>query len=66
MEKKRVPLFVPILWWFTTACWLAVVILDAAHGSFSVGLSLLRALAFLCSLAAAIANTVRYRAGRDH
>ena len=64
MEKKRLPLFVPILWCITALLWLIVLIMDVAQGSPNEGLSLLRAFAFVGSLIAAIANIMRYRSGK--
>lgn len=66
MNKKRLmPLFVPIFWFFTTACWSVTFTLGLRWGTTPVGLLLLQGLCVLTSLAAAIANLLRWRRGRN-
>lgn len=62
--KKPMPLFVPILWFFTTACWTVTFTLGLHWGTTPVGLLLLQGLCVLSSLAAAIVNLLRWRRGR--
>lgn len=66
MKKTRpMPLFVPLLWFFTTVCWIVTFTLGLRWGTTPVGLLLLQGLCVLTSLAAAIVNLRRWRRGRD-
>lgn len=63
--KKPMPLFVPVLWFGTTAIWCAIVALGLLWGTTPTGLLLLQGLCVGASLTAAIVNLRRYRRERD-
>lgn len=66
MKKARpTPLFVPIFWLFTTACWSVTFTLGLRWGTTPVGLLLLQGLCVLTSLAAATVNLLRWHRGRN-
>lgn len=63
--KKPMPLFVPVLWFITTAFWCVTFSLGLCWGTTPPGLLLLQGLCVLTSLAAAIVNLQRYRRSRE-
>lgn len=63
-KQKPMPLFVPVCWFCATACWVVTFTLGLCWGTTQPGLLLLQGLCVVTSLAAAIANFLRYR--RSH
>lgn len=61
MNRKRLSLFVPILWSVLTVLWIVLLCLDLTSPAPSEGLVVMRALCVLCSLAAAIVSWIRWK-----
>lgn len=64
-ERKKTPLYVPVLWYMTTILWTITFCTNLSHRSWSDGLVIMQGLTVLSSLAAAVANTVRYIKTKD-
>ena len=62
MKKKRLLLFVPILWSAITVLWIVLFCLDLASPAPSEGLIVMRILCILALLAASIVSWIRYKA----
>ena len=62
--KKKTPLFVPILWFITTAIWIATFCAGLYYKTTPSGLMLLQGICIFTSLIAAVTNLVRYKNDR--
>jgi len=65
-EPKKTPFYVPVLWYITTLMWTITFSVNFSRLPYSgKGLVILQGMTVVASLAAAIANTVRYRKTKD-
>ena len=65
-EQQKTPLYVPVLWYITTLMWTITFSVNLSRLPYSgEGLVILQGMTVLASLAAAIANTVRYLKTKD-
>ena len=65
-ESKKTPFYVPALWYITTLMWTITFSVNFSRLPYSgKGLVILQGMTVVASLAAAIANTVRYRKTKD-
>lgn len=64
-QKKKTPLFVPILWFITTGLWTITFSINLHRYSLSEGIVVLQGLVVLTSLAAAIVNLCRWKQTKD-
>ena len=65
-EQQKTPLYVPVLWYITTLMWTITFSVNLSRLPYSGGdLVILQGMTVLASLAAAIANTVRYLKTKD-
>ena len=65
MKKKKTPLYVPILWVFTTAMWIVTVSVRISYGETQGFLFVMQCATVLISGAAAVANFIRYRRSKS-
>ena len=65
-KKKKTPLFVPILWVFTTGTWILTVSIRISRGETQGGLFILQCATVLVSGAAAVANFIRYKRSKNN
>ena len=64
-EQKKTPLYVPVLWYFTTLMWTITFFRNLSFLPYDKGLVALQGFTVAASLAAAIVNTVRYLKTKD-
>ena len=65
-EQQKTPLYVPVLWYITTLMWTITFCVNLTRLPYiGGGLVILQGMTVLASLAAAIANTVRYLKTKD-
>jgi len=65
-EQKKTPLYVPVLWYITTLMWTITFCVNYSRLPYSgKGLVILQGMTVAASLAAAIANTIRYKRTKD-
>jgi len=65
-KSKKTPFYVPVLWYITTLMWTITFSVNFSRLPYSgKGLVILQGMTVVASLAAAIANTVRYRKTKD-
>lgn len=64
-ETKKIPLFVPVLWFITTCMWTVTFSINFREFGLEEPIVWLQGLVVLTSLGAAIANTVRYRWSKE-
>lgn len=65
-EQQKTPLYVPVLWYITTLMWTITFSVNLSRLPYSgEGLVILQGMTVLASLAAAVANTMRYRRTKD-
>ena len=65
-SKKKVSLYVPILWVFTTAMWIITVVINFTDADFPPFLLALQCATAVISGAAAVANFIRYKRSKDN
>jgi len=66
MKKKKTPLYVPILWVFTTGTWILTVSIRISRGETQGFLFILQCATILVSGAAAVANFIRYKRSKKN
>ena len=60
-KPKKTPLYVPVLWYITTLMWTITFCVNYSRLLYSgEGLVILQGMTVVASLAAAVANTIRY------
>ena len=65
-EPQKTPLYVPVLWYITTAMWTITFCSNYSRLPYSCkGLVILQGMTVAASFAAAVANTIRYRKTKD-
>ena len=65
-EPQKTPLYVPVLWYITTLMWMITFCVNYSRLPYSGGgLVILQGMTVVASLAAAVANTIRYRKTKD-
>ena len=64
-DTKKIPLFVPVLWFITTGMWTVTFCINFRQIGLEEPLVWLQGATVLASLAAAVANTIRYRNGKE-
>ncbi len=62
---KKIPLFVPVLWYITTAMWTVAFSINFKWHGLGEPLVWLQGVVVFVSFAAAVANTVRYRIAKE-
>ena len=55
----------PVLWYFTTACWTITFSINFSRRGLEEPLVWLQGVVVIVSLAAAVINTVRYRSAKE-
>jgi len=65
MKNKKTPLYVPILWFITTGIWAVTLCVDLYYQTTPGGLMVMHGLCIATSLAAAIANLIRYNKAKN-
>ena len=66
MKKKKTPLYLPILWVFTTGMWIITVSTRINSGDTQGFMFILQCANVLVSAAAAVANFVRYKRSKNN
>ena len=65
-DQKKTPLYIPVLWYITTLMWTITFSVNYSRLPYSgEGLVILQGMTVVASLAAAIANTIRYQRTKD-
>ena len=64
-KKKKTPLYVPILWVFTTGTWIGTVSIRISAGDTQGFLFVMQCATLLVSGAAAVANFIRYKRSKN-
>lgn len=64
MKKERMPLFVPLLWFFIAGWWIKDLCTDFYYKSTPEWLIAVHGVTAFVTLAAAVANLIRYKKDR--
>ena len=65
MRNKKIPLYVPILWFVVTGIWFATFCLDLYYGTTPTGLVVMHCFCVVSSLAAAVSSLIRYNKQKE-